>query len=104
MNWIRTKDQIPSHGKDVEVIFLIDDIDPENAMHKQHRRLVGIGRFDHSYGWYIRNGFILFSCWTNPSNDSLYKKWDCITHWREMDEETKNILSKRGWDKEDFNA
>jgi len=100
--WIRTKNKLPTHSGEVEVIFLINDIDIETPGMFKQRRLIGIGRFDHSYGWFIRNGYIIAYHYLKPTKSDPYKKWELVTHWKELDKESAEILSKRGWDKEDF--
>jgi hypothetical protein len=100
--WIRTKDKVPDHGKDVEVIIIIEDIDVESLSGRIQQRLIAIGSFRHAYGWYVRNGYLKWRIHYEPSNASDIKKWEYVTHWREIDQETATILSKRGWDKEDF--
>ncbi len=102
MKWIRTKEKLPDHSKDVEVIILINDINPKEGVLVQQRRLISIGFFESSLGWHVRNGYLKWRSSYEPNNSQEYKKWEYVSHWREMGDETKEILGKWGWDKEDF--
>ena len=68
-----------------------------NAANLGHAGLVNI---DHSFRWSVKNGYIVNPFYYPPFD--LHKKWDYVTHWRELDEQSLQILSKRGYYKEDF--